>query len=94
MLDTGYGLSDSINIRTDVGDIEVHLPAHSMGTLNASTDTGNIDVNFEAALSHEILAFSRKHDTLRAIFNGNPEPALEMHADVGDIDLKFYQVPR
>ena len=94
VLDRGYGLSDLINLRSDVGDIEVSLPSHAMGMLNASTDTGDIDIDFKHSGSHEVLKFSRKHDTIKAVLNGNAEPSIEVHADVGDVEMAFYKAPR
>lgn len=90
VIDTGYGSLGSVNLRSDVGDITLKLPAHAMGLVNASTSTGDVEIEFDDAAAYSIIRKSRTGKSLRAELNGSAEPSIEMHADVGDVELEFY----
>ncbi|MEQ9616701.1 MAG: hypothetical protein RLN60_01560 [Phycisphaerales bacterium] len=88
VLDDGY-MNHTINLNSDVGDITVRLPAYYKGLLNASTDVGDVEANFSNILAHNLIKRSKNGNTMRAELNGAAEPALEMHAEVGDVELRF-----
>jgi len=82
--------TSTVTVRCDVGDISVLLPAGFMGLVDASVDVGDVDADFEHVGSHAIVKQSRRHRSLRAELNHASSPVHELNADVGDVEITFY----
>lgn len=94
VLDTGYGTTGPIDLNSDVGDIEVLIPAHTMGLLHATTDVGDVEIDLHELDSYDIRKQSKSGKSIVVMLNGRDDPSLEMHSEVGDVQVEVYKARR